>query len=143
MVRCAGGRIAGFRFLHTLTLLFNFLFLYSCLQWPKNPRKALGILSGGVVLFALLNVYGWYLKNQWPKPDQKARVLIVQPHVENQIQEEKQYQGFILAKIKQKTAEGLKKYPAVDFVLWPEGAGPMLLILKKREQAQISFNNSS
>ena len=126
--------IGGFRFLNTLTLLLNFLMLCGLLQWSQKKRKALCVWAGGFILFLLFNIYGYYLKNRWPPLDKKAYVLIVQPNIENQIQEEPKWQSFIRSKIEQQTTKGLKAN--LDFVLWPEGGWPYVIDLTKAQKGE-------
>ena len=63
------------------------------------------------VPFLGLNFYGQYLKNRWPEPDQKVRVLIVQPNIENQIQGKEKWNDFILSKLLQETMKNFNSFP--------------------------------
>ena len=155
--------IWGFRFLHTLTLFSNLIFLKLYVYWfdwtPAKVgtwfssfrfglcRKASIILLGGwLFCMTCLNGYGQYLKNRLPKPDQKIRVLMIQPDIKNHQQDDKKSQPVVLSQILQETSKHF--YPKAplahsdkktqyailnkarlltlkpDFILWPEGAYP-------------------
>ena len=75
----------------------------------KNKSAFVPLLMG-LVLFCALNIYGLYLKSRWIKPDQKASVLLIQPHIENQKQSKKEWDDFILSRLLQETSRHL----------WPE-----------------------
>ena len=79
-----------------------------------------------IVFFTVLQFWGGYLKNRLSEPDQKMKVLIVQPDIENKIQEEEEWSDFILSKILKETRKHLRVQPdpQVDFILWPEGTYP-------------------
>ncbi len=152
--------IWGFRFLNTLTLFFNFLGLYVFLKapkplltfkkqafwqvgawcrelragWPTFHRRwgpGLYALALGLLLFAFLNLVGLGLKNRWPDPDQKARVLIIQPNTENLSavyrRSKKDPRAQALSQLMEETDRFFKAGPPpqdLDFILWPEGAYP-------------------
>ena len=101
-------------------------------------RGGLIALCVWLVFFMTLQVWGGYLKNRLPEPDQKIRVLIVQPNIENKIQEEDQWNDFVLSKILRETAVHLLIQPdlPVDFILWPEGTYPYAINLFQAEQGK-------
>ena len=133
--------IWGFQFLHTLTVFFNLFFLYWFLH-----KKQVGWLVLVGVLFAGLNVYGWYLKNRWPEPDKRTQALVVQPNIENLSktyhrtkkdprasafsQLVKETEKYLLSTDKVPIEEkGYKSARVADpsFVVWPEGAYPYFI----------------
>ena len=143
----------GFKFLNTLTLFFNLLSLSGYLLWTlpnkkaktlKNHKladhkladhriKALWVLGGGLILFILLNIQGIYLKHRWPEPDKTAKVLIIQPNIENLHwkfkKTKKDPRALALNQLIEETTPFFKEDTAQsasrpDFVLWPEGAYP-------------------
>ena len=107
-------------------------------------------LFAGLVFFIILQFWGGYLKNRLPEPDQKIRVLIVQPNIENEIQAEEEWSDFILSKILRETVNNLrgKSDLPVDFILWPEGIYPYAITLFQVEkdkdpvQKQVSVLNT-
>ncbi len=129
--------IWGFQFLHTLTLFSNLLFLYFflCVKKALKTKAVIRacklpvwILLIWLSFFAMLNLYGWYLKNRWPKPDQIASVLLVQPNIENLSSLSKKFKAdprsFILKTLIKETRTGIAPQRKIDFILWPEGAYP-------------------
>ena len=51
--------------------------------YQQLTNRHIWMLLFWIACFVGLNVYGWYLKNRWPEPDQTASVLMVQPNLEN------------------------------------------------------------
>lgn len=100
-------------------------------------------LAVWVLLFAGLNFYGYFLKKNWPEPDQKAHVLLIQPNIENLSTAYKRLKKdprpFALSKLIQETEKYFnEKNPSPDFILWPEGAYPYR-IKHEDGKAQESF----
>ena len=162
--------IWGFQFLNTLTLFFNllFLFIFQALKKGLNigktkskykeafikTQKAYLYFFLGFIIFIGLNLYGLYLKHNWPEPDKKITTLIIQANIENNKQGAEDWSEFILSKIlqetvthfdndfmdqslnektslsdlnlttKQSTKKPIKYSIPVDFILWPEGTYP-------------------
>ncbi len=129
------------------------------LSWATKLQNPLKLFLSWFACFALLNVYGLYLKSRLPEPDIKISALIIQPAVENRQQDKKQFNNFILSTILQETSKhfypqntptkdqsagnrmtkndeqkNLSKKP--DFILWPEGAYPYPVnyLLAKKNQ---------
>ena len=96
------------------------------------------ILCSWSVVFVFLQFFGLYLKNRLPLPDRKARVLMVQPNIANEMQEEKKWSDFILSKILEETMKNLpyKFDRPVDFILWPEGTYPYGIDLLRAERLE-------
>ena len=125
--------IWGFRFIHTLILFSNLLFLFVFKSFlVKKEKSDVSFYKGFVALsvwlgcFIMLQFWGGYLKNRLLEPDQKIRVLMVQPNIENKMQEEDQWNDFVLSKLLKETKKYLSAQPdlPVDFILWPEGTYP-------------------
>ena len=151
--------IWGFQFLNTLTLFSN-LFSLVLAQWffylrrfqrgkASAKRKnrffffPLEVLLVWVLLFMGLNLYGEYLKYRWPEPDRNIQVLMVQPNIQNEMQDKESWNNFILSKILKETTKHLQQdtlsyQPAlpVDFILWPEGAYPYSINQTQVEKGQ-------
>ena len=73
-----------------------------------RQRKNIFIpLFFGIALFLALNLYGLYLKQRWPEPDTKITVLIIQPNIANDRQDNEEWSEFILSKILQETVKHL------------------------------------
>ena len=94
-----------------------------------SPVRAFWVLAVWVLLFAGLNFYGYFLKQNWPEPDQKARVLLVQPNIENLSTAYKRLKKdprpLALSQLIQETEKYFnEENPPPDFILWPEGAYP-------------------
>ncbi|MDE0518171.1 MAG: apolipoprotein N-acyltransferase [Bdellovibrionales bacterium] len=151
--------IWGFQFLHTITLFFNLLFLRlfkpkGCYS-GKAPgylekklktsngitlirlSKAIPILITWILLFISLNFYGQFLKEKWPKPDQKAQVLITQPNIENLSTAYKRLKTdprpLALSKLINETKRYFITKKPPDFILWPEGAYPYQIKYNKKK----------
>ena len=117
------------------TKIFSLSFFYThWLEWKKKIPKQIAVLfrsplSIWLILFICLNFYGQYLKNRWPLPNQKARVLVVQPNIENLSVSYKKSKkdprplalSQLIATTKNHFDEG---HPPPDFILWPEGGYP-------------------
>ncbi len=123
--------IIGFSGLSALTLLAN-LPLYFAWKNRDNLKGKIYV-SGVILIFIALNLAGIGLKNQIPKADALAKVLLVQASIAN---EEKMaaelgqgYRNEILNRYFRLTAQGIKKYrhEKIDFAVWPETAFPYLL----------------
>ena len=126
----------GFQFLHTLTLFSHlfFLLMFKINSKDKNRitlirfTKALQMLAIWVLLFTGLNLYGQYLKARWPEADKKARILIVQPNIENLSTAYKRLKTdprpLTLSKLIDETQKVFNKNTPPDFILWPEGTYP-------------------
>ena len=129
--------IWGFWFLNTLTLFFNLFFLLFVLKWDRGfitklqyrQIRTWRMIGVWAVIFATLNVYGWRLERQVPKPDKEARVLMVQANIENPVKAYKKSKRdprplalFKLRAETQKHFYGWGQKP--DFIIWPEGAYP-------------------
>ena len=157
--------IWGFEFINTLILFSNLLFLFvfksTLFQRIKFFKRVsvsnshsnvptISIRSGAIILcvwlvtFMSLQFWGGYLKNRLPEPDQKARVLVVQPNIENKMQEDKTWNDFIVSKILTETKKYLpiKSDLPVDFILWPEGAYPYGINLLQVEQGKDPIQKS-
>ena len=127
----------GFRFLNTLTYVFNLLFwIVFQHKWDKTGRRAVFAVAG---LFVILNISGFYLKRRLPQADSFSRVLLVQHNV-GQLKNLKVKERFkgpqeqVYFYLKELTYKGLiKNYQDdktpedIHFVLWPEGAYPYLV----------------
>ena len=137
--------IWGFQFINTLVLFSNLLFLFVFKSFfVKKAKSNLLFYRGFIALcvwvscFITLQVWGEYLKNRLPEPDQKIRTLIVQPNIENKIQEEDQWNSFVLSKILRETGRYLPVKPdlPVEFILWPEGTYPYAINPFRVEQGK-------
>ena len=133
----------GFRFLNTLSYFFNFLFwIVFKYKWNEMGKKALAAVC---ILFVILNVWGFYLKKRLPLPDKEAKVLLVQHNIGQLAKLKKQFknpQDKAYFTLKELTYRGLmenrRKWSTpedIDFVLWPEGAFPYL-VLKERDRVE-------
>ena len=125
----------GFRFLNTLSYLFNFIFwIVLKYRWSGMGQKA---FAAAFSLFAALNIWGFYLKKRLPEPDKEAGVLMVQHNVGQLLKLKRRFKNpqarsaFIL---KEWTYKGLMQSRRfwsdpknIHFVLWPEGAWPYLV----------------
>ena len=107
---------------------FRELKAYGHASHPLCP--ALYALALGTLLFLFLNILGLSLKNRWPEPDQTARVLIIQPNMENlntiYRRSKKDPRAKALSQLIKKTDQFFKAGSPqnLDFILWPEGAYP-------------------
>lgn len=144
----------GFRFLNTLTYLFNLFFLvifkhqefYRKGSFWKLPlfkyrldRVGQKTLMGALGLFIILNVWGFYLKRRLAPPDKELKVLIVQHNIgqTRNLKLERTFrniQAQVYFYLKEMTYKGLIKYRReyknsedIDFILWPEGAYPYVI----------------
>lgn len=94
----------------------------------RTCKHPIWILLAWLVFFAILNLYGGYLKSRWPEPDQTASVLLVQPNVENLSSLSKKIKRdprpVVLRKLIKETHAGIDPQRKIDFILWPEGAYP-------------------
>ena len=136
--------IWGFQFLNTLTLFSNMLFLFVFKNFRLNRTGIKKALLTWILCFGGLSFYGQYLKTRWPKPDQTARVLVVQPNIENLSKLYKKSKidprPFVLSQLINETKkhfeDPLSSHIPPDFILWPEGAYPYRIKYgnpKKRE----------
>ena len=116
---------------NTIASIINFLLRRKNIKSKENDifnryKYILCIVTTGVVIFAVLNVYGWYLKKRWPEPDQKAHILVVQPNLENLTTAYKRSKEDprpkSLSKLIRETQKKLNK--DLNFILWPEGTYP-------------------
>ncbi len=150
--------IWGFKFLNTLILLFNLIFLYIFMQYLQLKKSTLYSLVLLALVFGALNFYGLYLKNRLPEPDQTIQVLMVQPNIKNKIQEDEKYNNYILSQVLRETSKhflttepvvGLQNNTAftekthtllpnqkINFILWPEGAYPYGIDVSKVKKEQ-------
>ena len=153
--------IWGFQFLHTITLFFNLLFLFlfkgKGIYLDKTSeyiiekqlkisngmtliplRKAILILATWILLFISLNFYGHFLKEKWPKPDQKTQVLIIQPNIENLSTAYKKLKKDprprALLKLIDETTKNFNINTVPDFILWPEGTYPYHIKYANKEK---------
>ena len=136
--------IWGFQFINTLVLFSNllFLFVFKNILSKKELRVSLcrgaGALFVWSVCFTALNLWGWYLKNRLPLPDQKITVLMVQPNIENEIQEDDEKRNLILSRVLRETKTHLPMQSdlTVDFILWPEGVYPYKIHLQNAKEGK-------
>ena len=121
--------IVGFTGLSMLTILANLLALAA---WRQRAQLS-GKLNAAalLIIFAILNGGGIWLKNRLPAPDDAADVLLVQANIGNMekqsMEHGKGYRADILTQYFQVTDAGLAQNPDVDFVMWSETAFPSLL----------------
>lgn len=122
--------IWGFIFLSFIGLAFNAIFLHSYLQWRKGGRWIPSFASV-FVIFAALNVWGYYHKQGLPQPDSSAKFLIVQPNIGNQEKLEAEagskFRDVVIDRFVGLTRQGLEKTGHADFAVWPETAFPEVL----------------
>jgi apolipoprotein N-acyltransferase len=120
----------GFRGLSTLTILIN---APLALAWENRRARPLAWISPATFalgLFAATNLCGWLIARHLPSPDRIAKVLIVQPRVENMEKEKLErepdkYRAELFARHVRLTDKALTFLSRpVDFVMWPENAFP-------------------
>ena len=137
--------IKDIQFKNTIISLVNFLMRRKNIKSTENDtfhryKYISCILTTGIFIFALLNVYGWYLKKRWPEPDKKAHILVVQPNLENLTKAYKRSKEDprpdLLSKLVRETKKNIHK--DFNFILWPEGAYPYR-IRYERNNVQKSF----
>jgi len=114
----------GFQFLSTLTIL-----LQVCFYSLRNKK----LIAVGAGLFFLFNAFGFILAKRLDTPGSTARVLIVQHNIGSSL-EIKGIRSQAFRKISNTlidlTTKGLDS--SVDFIVWPEGAYPYLVLEKRR-----------
>lgn len=136
--------IWGFQFINTLILFSNLLFLFVFKNVISKEKLRFSFHRGAIALsvwlvcFIALQVWGGYLKNRLPQPDKKIRVLMVQPNIENEIQEDDEKRNLILSRVLEETEKHLQ-VPSdltVDFILWPEGVYPYKIHLQNAKEGK-------
>lgn len=119
--------VTGFRWLCSVSICLNGLALAA---WEARRTRAWRRpLLAGAAIFAAVNLAGWWRLRSLPAPDSVARVLLVQPNLENS---EKEKMGTsdaareaILEVSIATTDRALATLSAPpDFAVWPENAFP-------------------
>ncbi len=117
--------IWGFQFINTMILFSNLSFLFVLKKF--RSKKGFLVLLSWTIAFIGISQWGKYLKNRWPEPDQKARVLVVQPNISppSRKKARRNSNSLIISKLMDETKKHiLKEQNSIDFILWPEGAYP-------------------
>lgn len=123
--------IFGFKFLCTISILTNALFL---LSWTKRKSSStLYPALAALLAFIGLNTLGSLRVKSLPLPDRAISVLAIQPNIGNKEKErlefgEESFRVEILKKYFQYTKSALnaeKARPA--FAIWPENAFPSII----------------
>ena len=112
--------IWGFQFISTLTILFQVCF------FSLRNKKLIAI---GISFFFLLNGLGFFLAKRLEQPDSTAKVLLVQHNIGSSLEiSGTRSQAFrkIFKELTDLTEKSLNS--SVDFILWPEGAYPYLVL---------------
>lgn len=136
----------GFSGLSSATVLANLAF-FSIWQQRKS-------LVGGkqmlifLMLFALLNLSGWWLQKRLATPDTSVNVLLVQANIGNEQKMAAElgegFRGGILQRYIDLSIEGIEANGRenLDFILWPETAFPGFLGDRfKRDPLQRKLKN--
>jgi len=114
----------GFQFISTLTIL-----LQVCFYSLRNKK----LIAFGAGLFFFLNVLGFILAKKLEQPDSTARALLVQHNIGSSM-ELRGFRDEVYRKISNKlidlTANALDS--SLDFIVWPEGAYPYLMLKGRR-----------
>lgn len=120
--------IWGFQFLSSLTFFMQIVFLS---LRKKNVFKILFPIGLGV--FLAINIFGYFLKISWTKPDQQVQALMVQHNVGNFVKYSGPIRGALKKTFRLLTSLSRKELNQknADFIVWPEGAYPYPISKKK------------
>ena len=151
----------GFRFLNTLFYVFNLLFMIVFYHIKKKKNSSsffksfsvdtigLKALLTALLLFVILNGWGWYLKQRLAQPDKSLKVLIIQHNIN--LLNHKNFKPYRSVEEKALSALSSLTYNAlkqarkkgisekeIDFILWPEAAYPYGVKEKSKKLKSVS-----
>lgn len=82
--------LIGFQGLSRLVILSSIFWSYLLFQWKQKNGQDHGIqyflfkTAPYLIIFICLNIWGYWLKQQLPEPNQKVRITLVQNNIPNQ-----------------------------------------------------------
>lgn len=120
----------GFFGISAIILLLNALAVVVYSHLFENRMKALQIAVGGIVIFAVLNLSGYFHGQKWKGTDASLKVAVIQANIGNlekvYAEKGKGYQEFIVKEfLRLSKLEVQKNQP--ELLLWPETAFPDFL----------------
>ena len=137
----------GFRFLGTLFYIFNLLFLIVYKhRFDKTGKRA---LAGALLLFAGLNLLGFYLKWRLPQPDKFLNAIVIQnnigsiAHLDARSPTLARKKAFHISKTLTykavlKHAGEKKLREDIDFILWSEGSYGWTINKRQKKEYRLS-----
>lgn len=125
----------GFLGLSTLLFIFNALITVSL---QSHHQKKWWPAIAALIIFAILNVTGYYHKKPWDSFDSQLNFLAIQANIGNteKIEAEKGrgYQEYIIQKFITLSQKNLSQFPDTDILIWPETAIPEYMDLPLHER---------
>lgn len=124
--------VIGFQGLSSLIIFFNFGILYTFKKWRQDHLSAQSIALALVVVFLILNLFGYVLKKQVAAPDSSVKVALIQANIGNLEKERNMdslyFQERIFAKHENLSLKARAKSEGpLDVTIWPETAYPYQL----------------